>query len=153
MNRALSRARPAAAACLAVALGSCLGPREARLPESGATLEGVVKYGGEPLQFAQIQVVGGDKMATGRIGEDGRYKVENCPLGPVKVGVNTSAARGEFQSKAMQGGLYKGPDKQGKGAVALKFVDVPAKYADPDTSGLTTTVEPGSNAYDITVPK
>jgi hypothetical protein len=140
----------AAAACLA---SSCGFSRETRLPESGATLEGVVKYGGEQLQFAQILVIAEGKMATGRIGEEGRYRVENCPLGQVKVAVNTSAARGEYQSKAMAGGAYKGPNAKGKGAVALRFVDVPAKYFDPETSGLTTTVKRGSNTYDITIPK
>lgn len=150
MHRTVSRV---ALACAALALGSCGNPRESRLPETGATLEGTIKFGSEQLQFAQIQVLGGNEMATGRIDEDGRYKVENCPLGAVKIGVNTSAARGEFQSKAMQGGLYKGPDKQGKGSVPLRFVDVPAKYADPNASGLTTTVNPGTNTFDIVIPK
>ena len=145
--------RAALAAAAAALVGCAVKPKEAQLPESGATLEGTVKYAGQPLQFAQIQVLGTDRMAVGRIGEDGRYRVENCPLGEVKIAVNTAAARGEFQSKAMQGGAYRGPDKQGKGAVALRFTEVPARYADPEQAGTTTTVVAGVNTYDIALPK
>jgi hypothetical protein len=139
-------------ACVAMAaLASCGNPRETRLPETGATLEGTVTYKGDQLQFAQIQVLGEGRMATGRIGEDGRYRVENCPLGQVKVGVNTAAARGEYTSKTMQGGVYKGPEAKGKGRVDLKFMDVPAKFADPEKSELSTSVREGTNTYDIDI--
>lgn len=141
-----------AAACLAVVGGGCGNMRAVSLPDSGATLEGEVKYGGEPLQFAQVMVLGDNRLAVGRIGEDGRYRVENCPLGEVKVGVNTSAARGEYQSKVMAG-ANKGPDGKGKGAVSLRFVDVPEKYFDPERSGFTTTVSAGANRFDLAVPK
>src|SRR5438105_14102853 len=79
---------------------SCDGGRE-RLPETGATLEGTVAYGGEKLEFALIIVQTANGSATGKIGEDGRYRVENVPLGEVMIGVNTSAARGDFQSKSI----------------------------------------------------
>ena len=153
MSRIFLRAPFVGAACVAICLASCPNPREVRLPESGATLEGAVKYGSEELQFAQIQVLGEGRMAYGRIGEEGRYKVENCPLGEVKIGVNTSAARGEYQSRVMQGGVYKGPGGKGKGKVSLTFVDVDPKFADPEKSGINTTVSAGTNTYDITIPK
>jgi hypothetical protein len=140
MSRIVRRAALLGAACCAVVLGSCGNPREERLPETGATLEGVVKYGNEQIRFAQIQVLGGGKMATGRIEEDGRYKVENCPLGEVKIGVNTAAAMGEFQSAVRQ--------KQN-----VRFVAVNEKYADPEKSGIKTTVNGGANTYDIVIPR
>src|SRR5213080_559664 len=79
---------------------SCEGGR-VKLPETGATLEGTVSYRGEKLEFALIIVQTANGSATGKIGEDGRYKVENVPLGEVMIGVNTSAARGDFQSKSI----------------------------------------------------
>ncbi|MCS7160253.1 MAG: hypothetical protein RMJ19_07260 [Gemmatales bacterium] len=115
-------------------------------------MEGIVQYGNEKLQFAMIHVVGNGQVAIGRIGEDGRYKVENCPLGEVKIGINTKGAFGEYQSKVLQGGAYKGPEAKGRGAVALKFIDVPERYADPDKSGITTTVTVGVNTFDIIIP-
>ena len=151
----IRKAAGVALTTLALALTSCgKFVREERLPDTGATLEGTVKYGDEPVQFAMILVKTADKSMTGKIGEDGRYKVENVPLGEVQVGVNTSAAQGEFQSKMMAGGAYKGPEAAGKGRVTgLKFVQVPEKYFDPETSGIKTTVTSGVNTFDIVIPK
>src|SRR5688572_23145121 len=73
---------------------------EARLPETGATLEGTVTLSGETVPMAFIVVVGEKGQATGQI-EEGRYKVENVPLGEVKIGVNTEAAKGQMISQQM----------------------------------------------------
>lgn len=145
----------AAGLALAAGLAGCgYGVREQRLPETGATLEGTVKYGSESVHFAEIRVVSETASATGSIGQDGRYKVENCPTGAVKVAVNTDAARGEHTSLTMSR-AYKGPKGEGAagGGLPPKFVSVPARYADAETSGLKTTVNPGANTYDIALPK
>lgn len=128
--------------------------REERLPESGATLEGTITYGSEKVQAALVIVAGANASATGSVDEaTGRYKVENAPLGEVRIGVNTDAARGEMQGKMMSG-YYKGPEAKAKGVLAPpKIVNVPPKYATPDTSGLTTTVNGGANTFDIVIPK
>ena len=140
------------AAALALTLCSCGGVREERLPETGATLEGTIKYGDEPVQFAQVVVQGGGLSATGNVYE-GRYKIENVPLGEVAIGVDTEAATGDFQSASMSAGAYSGPEAKGKKKVAVKFVKVPEKFATPKTSGLTTTVQAGVNTFDIVIPK
>jgi hypothetical protein len=133
---------------------SCRYVREEKLPESGATLEGTVMYGGEPIQFALIQIQTANGQAAGKVGEDGRYRVENVPLGEVMIGVNTAAAQGDYQSKMMSGGAYKGPEAKGKGRVTgLKFIQIPSKYFDPGTSGFKTTISAGSNTYDIVIPR
>jgi len=140
---------------LAAGLAGCgYGVREQRLPETGATLEGAGKYGAEPVYFAEIRVVSDSASATGTIGQDGRYKVENCPTGAVKIAVNTDAARGEHTSLSMSR-TYKGPKGEGAagGGAPPKFVSVPGKFADAETSGLQTTVNAGANTYDIVIPK
>src|SRR5262245_17982966 len=101
MRRLVRRLKLFVIAFVAVAAVSCLGPKERRLPESGATLEGTVTYNGQQLEFAMIQVVTKSNSAQGMIGDDGKYKVSNVPLGDVKIAVNTSAARGAYQSKIM----------------------------------------------------
>jgi hypothetical protein len=130
---------------LACAIAGC-SRYEYRLPESGATLEGTVTYGRDTLQMAQINVFGEKGQAIGQI-EDGRYKVENVPLGEVKIGVNTEAVRSNMigQQMARAKGVSKGP--------VLKFISVPAKYAEPDTSGITTTIKKGKNTFDIVIAK
>src|SRR5438552_11231046 len=133
------------AAAFAVLAASC-GERGERLPETGASLEGTISYGGAKVPFAMVTVMGQNGMATGNVREDGRYNVKNVPLGEVTIGVNTMAAKGEYVSKVMA-------ESKGKGKSPSKFVDVPAKYQDPENSGLKTTVTKGVNAYDIVIPK
>ena len=118
---------------------------EYRLPETGASLEGTVTYGSETVPMAQINVGGEKGQASGQL-EEGHYKVERVPIGEVKIGVNTEAMRGNFigQQMARSKGGGTGP--------APKFVSVPAKYADPDTSGITTMTKRGKNTFDIVIP-
>jgi hypothetical protein len=127
--------------------------RENKLAESGATLEGTVTFKDEQLRFANISVSGEGRLASGRIDENGRYKVENCPIGEVKVGVNTQSAMGEYTSETMRGGAFKGTEAKGRGKVSIKMIHVPEKYFVPETSGLSTTVKAGNNTYDIVITK
>src|SRR5262245_44201942 len=130
---------------LAVAVGcvtltSCGSGRYVPIPETGATLEGTVSYGGQKLSAALIVVAGSGGSAQAMIGDDGRYKVESAPLGEVTVAVNTAAARGMLAGRA-------------QGKTSVKIIDVPGKYADPVHSGIKTTVNKGTNTYDIVIPK
>jgi len=138
---------------LAVTTIACGSNRPVSLPESGATLEGTIKYGTDDIQFAMIIAQTATGSATGKVGPDGKYKLENVPLGEVTVGVNTDAATGDFQSASMAAGSYKGPEAKGKAKVNLKFTKVPAKFFDPATFGLKTTIQKGVNTYDIVIGK
>lgn len=126
-------------------------PYEARLPESGATLEGAATLNGEKVPLALVVVVGQNGSATGQL-EEGKYKVENVPLGDVKIAVNTQAARGQMISQQMAQS-YKGPGSKGPAKPAPRFVDVPSKYWEAETSGLTTTTKRGTNTFDISLTK
>jgi hypothetical protein len=109
---------------------SCsIGGGGVRIPETGATLEGTVKYGSEPVKAALIIVKNQSGEATGMIDEEtGRYKVENVPLGEVNIAVNTEAAKGQMMGKMMSG-YYKGPEAKAKGITSPpKILEVPAKY-------------------------
>ncbi len=148
MPRTTQRLVALAAAGLVLFLAGCgIGLREKRLPETGATLEGTVTYGKEPVLVAMIVVQGENGAATAFIGEDGRYRAENVPLGTVHIAVNTAAGKGEMTGKLMA-------KAQGKSQGPLpKMIDVPAKYADPTKSGITTTINKGENKFDIVIPK
>jgi predicted small secreted protein len=152
MRRGTSRLVPLAFLVSAMLTVSCNRGGGRELPESGATLEGSVLFNGQPLEFAMVLVQGPNSSATGYIGDDGRYKIENVPLGPVKIGVNTSAARGQFQSKIMSRNAEAADPGKSKRPAQPKFVDVPANFFDPETSGLTKTIEKGANTYDIKLP-
>jgi hypothetical protein len=138
----------AAAAVTAISCGSGIE----RIPETGATLEGKVTYGGQPVPMAFVivaQAGGGSSTATAD--DEGNYKAENVPVGDVLIAVNTDATKGMMTGRAMAGTDPKA--KGGKKGVTPKFVEVPKKYHNPDTSGLSTKTEKGANRYDINIPK
>jgi hypothetical protein len=145
MPRILQRLLLLTAAGLAVCPAGC-NPRERRLPETGATLEGTVSYGKDKVMVALVVAQGEGGSAQGFINEDGRYKLENVPLGEVHLAVNTEAGKGQQMSTIMA-------QSQGKARQIPKVIDVPAKYGEPSKSGITTTISKGENTYNIEIPK
>jgi hypothetical protein len=132
------------------ALAGC-EPYEARLPETGARLEGTITYGEAKVPMAEIMVLGEKSQALGQVNDDGRYVVDNVPVGEVKIGVNTEAMRSQVIGQQMARS-YKGPGSKGSGQrTRLPFVSLPPKYFDPDTSGISTTIKKGKNEFDIVI--
>jgi hypothetical protein len=136
----------AVATCGLLLVVGCGGMKGKRLPVTGATLEGTVTYGEERVMVAMILIQGEGGASTAFIGEDGRYKAENVPLGTVNIAVNTEAGKGQMMGKFMAA-------SQEKGQGPPKMIDVPAKYADPTESGITTTIKKGENKFDIVISK
>src|SRR5689334_22139796 len=102
---------------LGLLLAGCgIGLREKRLPETGASIEGKVTYGNEPVMAALIIVQSKDGASQGVVGEDGRYKVENVPIGPVSIGVDTNAGKGMMMGRVVA-------HSQGKGPAPPKMID------------------------------
>jgi len=138
--------------CLTVAgltflIGAC-GPKGDTPPQTGATLEGTVTYGDEPIHFALVIATGeAGAAATGKIDEEGRYHLENVPLGEIHLAVNTKAGQGDFMTRTMGAATSK------KGKPNVKYTQVPEKYQDPATTTLTTTIKKGPNTFDIKIPK
>jgi hypothetical protein len=130
---------------LALLVVSC-GPQGVRYPETGATLEGTVSYGNDAVGAALVIAQNDSGSATAFVDDDGRYRLQNVPLGEVHIGVDTAAGKGQAVGKFMA-------QAQGKAKGAPKIVDVPAKFADPAKSGIATTISKGTNTYDIVVPK
>jgi hypothetical protein len=128
------------------------GVRESKLEESGATLTGTITYNGAQIEFAQVTVRGAKgENAIGIVGEDGKYKVENAPLGDVTIAVNTAAQQGAFTAKMMAQGAAAADPNAPKKRSDPKFVNVPEKYYEPEKSGLKTTIQKGENTFDIKV--
>jgi hypothetical protein len=143
--------KPMCALGLIVLCAAGCSQYESRLPETGAVLEGTVSLGSEPVPLAMVIVVGEKGSAIGQV-EGGQYKVENVPLGEVKVGVNTEAVKGQLISQQMAQG-YKGPGKGGSRPPPPKLVEVPSKYWEAEKSDIKTTVKRGNNTYNIELTK
>jgi hypothetical protein len=131
---------------LGLLLAGCIGRSEVRYPETGATLEGTVHYGKEKVGVAMVVAQNSTGSATAFVDDDGRYRLKNVPLGEVNIGVNTEAGKGQAFGKFMAAA-------QGKAKGAPRVVDVPIRFADPDKSGIKTTISKGENTYDIVVPR
>jgi hypothetical protein len=140
--------RPAAlAACLALVLiPACnSGPEMA-----GVT--GTVTYHGKPLEKGNISFVATDGKrpnATAVIQPDGSYKLttlesgDGVQLGDYKVTV-TGTAKSEILDYIPKGKAKADADAKAKAGI-------PAKYQDPETSGLTATVKSGRNSFPFNI--
>jgi hypothetical protein len=147
MGRRTPRRAHVALLGLGIFLAGCApGGGGIRYPESGATLEGTVSYGTDRVAAALVIAQGGTGAATAFVDSEGRYKLENVPLGEVNLAVNTAAGKGQAMGRLMA-------ESQGKAKGAPRIVDVPGKYADPAKSGIKTTINKGANTFDIVIPK
>jgi hypothetical protein len=148
MRQHLQRLALLSLAGFGLVLAGC-SKRLVEVPLTGATLEGTITYGKDKVLVALVTVQGeGGVAATGFVGDDGRYKILNAPLGDVSIGIDTEAGKGQMMSKVMARAVGKE-----KGAPLPKAIDVPAKFGDPNTSGIKTTIEKGENKYDIVIPR
>jgi hypothetical protein len=108
-------------ALTALALSGCGGKGE---------VSGKVRFNGAPLSTGRIMFISQDEpsvSAFSTISEDGGYKVADCPLGPVRITVQTLGYRGAHPGRAV----------------------IPARYVDPAKSGLDYTVKPGRQPHDV----
>jgi hypothetical protein len=127
-------------------LAGCSRYSEVRYPETGATLEGTVTYGKDKVGAALVIAQNETGAATAFVEEDGRYKLNNVPLGEVSIGVNTDAGKGKAMgmARAQAQGKAKGPPR---------IIDVPRRFAEPAKSGIKTTINEGANVFDIVIPR
>ena len=105
-------------------------------------ISGTVRYGGKVVSSGQVTVVSASDasiVARSLILNDGSYKVADCPLGQVKIAVQTAIPRS---------GTGRAGKQLGANADSSR-VKLPVRYADPTSSGLETTVNRGQHRFDI----
>jgi len=117
-----------------------------RRPETGATLEGTVSYGDQKVMVGLVIVQNDKGSAQGFIDDEGKYKLENVPIGEVNIAVNTDAGKGQLMSRAMS-------QSKGKAKGLPRVVELPPKYQNPGQSGIKTSVNKGANEFNIVIPK
>jgi hypothetical protein len=121
-----------------------------------------------PVKVGHITVISedGKHSASGDIlTNDGIYVVDGVPAGKVRIGITTPDPQSLVlpdQGPKPPPGAPTAPDPnpispEERKELARKrqhLVPLPDRYADPNTSGLTTTVEADKeNRYDITIQK
>ena len=135
MGRFMRSLAVVAVPLLAIACGNDGGP--ARAPVSGT-----VWYQGKPVAGALVTFVPeakGARVASGSTDAKGKYRLgtfrsnDGAVLGRHRVGIRAEAAP--------EGPPRAADDVQGKRGKLL----TPARYANPETSGVTVDVEAGKN--------
>jgi hypothetical protein len=137
MNQLLGRLRVWCVPVLLAALAAgCGGAKGERVRE----VRGTVSYKGQPLDSGTVRIVGANnEVAFGVVQKDGSYVVTDVPPGEVRIGViqgNEPRSVGDSSGNKAA--------KDARPAVAL-----PKKFHDPETSGFTTTITPGTTRLDI----
>jgi hypothetical protein len=105
------------------------------------TVEGMVTLDGAPVAgevSVQFTCANGEVRAV-PVRRDGYYRSLLIPVGPAKVAVTPDI---QVVSKKKKG-------KAEPGAPPQHAVQIPQKYLNADTSGLSTTVRSGTHTYDI----
>jgi len=119
----------------------------------GGTVSGKVTFNGQPVPSGTVTFVSADGHAFPTIiQEDGSYVVEHVATGPATITVVTPPPPAPPPRSTPKGSPGAGSDTSAEAAgmkPQIKVVSVPAKYADPKTSGLSYTVTSGSQTYDI----
>ena len=119
---------------LALALTGC----------GGSTLDGTVRYRGQPVTSGVVVVLNPDNTAAkGNIGPDGSYTVSGVGRGPVKVGV-LSPDPAHHAARAKNSRTRKPQQTAG-------WVPLPDAAGNPGTSGIAFEVD-GSATHDIDIP-
>ncbi len=113
-----------------------------------ATVKGTISYKGEKLGNGSVMFFGADnKGASSPINADGTYRIDNAPIGSVKITVETAPIP-EQESTPMMKGVDM-PDMKGKSMKVGPYVKIPARYKDVAQSGLTYQVKSGVQTHDI----
>ena len=116
-----------------------------------STVVGTVTFRGEPVAGGSVVVYCTDKqIARGIIGPDGTYAIPNVPPGIAVVTVQAPARLPEgLQMRQKLPPSQGGPIAPTGGAAAQPRIAIPPRYALPEESGLSVTVDRGQVTYDI----
>jgi hypothetical protein len=117
-----------------------------------ADIEGKVTLDNSPVPSAMVSFTSVDEATNFsiRCRVDGTYKGIDVPLGPMKVCIDRSAVLGPKRDKPKSSKFWSKKNKKNQQETAAgSAASIPKKYSDPDSSGLITTIKPGTNIYDI----
>jgi hypothetical protein len=109
-------------------------------------VSGTVTYQGNPLPIGSVSFLDSNNqwLASAPIAKGWYVMPVKVPVGPVKITVTTPGS-----SSGESGRPRPIVARKKKVGEPLSVVSIPAKYGSADQSGLTYTVQPGSQTHDI----
>lgn len=142
-------------ACASLVLAGACGGRGAAGPKK-YPVSGTVRQDGKPVEGATVTFIStdGKSAATGKTDSTGKYQlVGGAVAGTYNVKIEKYEAlatpAGGSQADIAEDKSYK-PAPEGAEPVIPKNL-LPAKYADPQQSGLTAAVKEGENTFDFDI--
>lgn len=108
---------------------------------------GVVLYKGEPVSGANVTfIVENAPIASGSTDAEGKFSMTTggrpgAPLGNAKVAISKASASAAATSNMTAEDMAK-MAAQGQMSLGTTKEELPAKYAQPDKSGLVATLDP-----------
>ena len=147
--------RLAVGTLLLAAAAGCDAPR--------SRLHGTITHLGKPLAGAVVTFFGVDNMTySATTGPDGAYAVERVPRGKVRVSVQVDAPRPRPRPDPVPGKGGANPAQAEDAAKAGRLPDppppskaapaagaLPAKYGDPNTSGLAVELKDADQEWSV----
>jgi hypothetical protein len=144
--------RVAAGGAVLALMAGCAGGK--------ADVTGKVKHANKPVTSGTVIARGLDGIEmNGQIQADGTFTVQGVTAGPVKFAVISRdpavvGARGRAGKGRADGKEASKEEAAAKPAPAsdANWFALPAQCESPETSGIATTLQSGSNTFDVVVP-
>jgi hypothetical protein len=107
-------------------------------------VSGKVTYNGKPVVFGTVLIHGRDGLRQGSIAPDGSFTVRGVATGEARVAVNSPNPKSIvlYPNKNPKYKQEPYPDVPG-------WFEIPSKYENVSTSGLTYTIKGGTNTINI----
>lgn len=148
----------------AVAFGLVLVCGCTKNPQAPAQVSGTVTFNNQPLRGGTIIFHDKESRAySAAINEEGGYVLSDLPIGEMAVTVETESLNPKNESPTYGGARAKGqvadynppgapPKPDPKSEKQRLYVKIPARYGDPKSSQLSTTLKKGKNTakFDLT---
>jgi hypothetical protein len=117
-------------------------------------VSGKITCKGKPVTYGSVTIFAADGIPRyGELGEGGSYKVENVPLGEVKVAVQSpnpfAPIAGEFDKFGKKPAVLQQTLPAKPRVAPGKWFPIPTRYENVQDSGLALTVQCGANSFDI----
>lgn len=115
-------------------------------------VSGKVSYQGKPVVYGSVVVVGADGVPKGGpIQPDGSFQASGVKIGPAKIAVSSPQPPGFGGAKKARTSSRDDPDDRAPADAGISaspevlkaWVPLPPKYADPQKSELTATIQAG----------
>lgn len=106
------------------------------------TITGNVTFQGEPITIGTIAFIGLSGTVASATIQDGSYTLSDAETGLATVTVTSHEPSPMMHPPT-------GPDPNAPPPPPLKYVPIPDRYSNPKRCGVTYTVRPGKQTYDV----